>query len=96
MEGIVKWFSSANQPWGFIRFQDGAVQCEIFCHYKHIEPEGQENPKFRTLKPGQRVYFEIGPGFPANKGTQAMKVRVLDGNPSERNGDGFKPVQQVN
>jgi cold shock CspA family protein len=79
MEGICKWFSSKGQPWGYIKFKDEqGASCEIFVHYKQILPDNQENPKFRVLKPGQRVAFDIGSGYPS-KGTQAMNVRALDG-----------------
>lgn len=86
-EGIVKWFASANQPWGYIRFVDEVHQHqEIFAHYKNILPDNQENPRFKVLKPGQRVGFRIGPGFPAGKGTQALEIKVIpDGN--SNNGD---------
>lgn len=77
MEGITKWFSSANQPWGFISYKNEQGQpSEIFVHYRQILPDNQENPRFKTLKVGQRVSFEIGQGFPS-KGTQALKVKVL-------------------
>jgi cold shock CspA family protein len=79
VEGTVKWFSSANQPWGYIKFVDDAgSNRECFVHFKHISRENQENPRFRMLKPGQRVSFDIGPGFPAGKGTQALNVKVLN------------------
>jgi cold shock CspA family protein len=86
--GVTKWFGSKGEAYGYIhRFlhadgKDG----EIFVHFKQLLEEGQENPKFKVLKKGQKVSFEIGPGFPAGKGTQAYKVRVLDGNDGQRHG----------
>jgi cold shock CspA family protein len=84
MQGIVKWFSSKGQPWGYIRFKDGAGEmCEVFAHYKQILPEGQENPKYKILNPGQWVEFDIGPGFPASRGTQAYNIKVVNVGPSQ-------------
>lgn len=81
MIGTVKWFASANQPWGYIRFVDEfRVNREVFAHYKQILADNQENPKFRVLKAGQAVEFDIGPGFPAGRGTQALNIKVLNAN----------------
>lgn len=77
-EGLVKWFASRSQPWGFIQFVDetGAAR-EIFSHFRNILPDNQENPRFKVLKAGQKVQFEIGEGYPASRGTQALKIKVL-------------------
>ncbi len=84
-EGIVKWFASKNQPWGYIKFRDERGDpAEVFAHYRNIHADGQKNPKFKVLEAGQKVSFKIGPGYPS-KGTQAMEIRVLDGNSSEGN-----------
>ena len=93
MIGTVKWFASANQPWGYIRFVDEfRVNREIFAHYKNILPDNQENPKFRVLKAAQAVEFEIGPGFPAGKGSQALNIKVLNASGQPGTSRGTSPV----
>jgi CspA family cold shock protein len=73
IQGIVSWFSSSGQSFGYIIRDDGG---QIFVHYKNILSEGQPDPHFKKLEKGQRVEFEIAPGhFCA--GTQAVKVKVL-------------------
>lgn len=86
--GVCKWFGSKGEAFGYIhRFvHPNGQEGEVFVHFRQLLEDGQENPKFKVLKKGQKVSFEIGPGFPAGKGTQAYKVRVLDGNDSQRNG----------
>lgn len=79
-EGIVKWFGSRGEAFGYIhkfRHMDG-TEGECFVHYKNISSDNQENPKFKTLKKGEKVQFTIGPGYPnANYGTQAVNVVVV-------------------
>jgi cold shock CspA family protein len=73
LQGIVSWFSSKGQSFGYILKDDGG---QVFVHYKNILEEGQADKNFRKLEKGQRVEFEIAPGhFCA--GTQAVKVRVI-------------------
>lgn len=75
MQGVVAWFSSKGQSFGYITRNDGT---QVFVHYKNILEEGQADKHFRKLEPGQVVEFEIAPGhFCA--GTQAVKVRVISG-----------------
>jgi cold shock CspA family protein len=86
-DGIVKWFGSKGEAFGYIhRFKQADGQSgEIFVHFRNISPENQENPKFKVLKKGDRVQFSIGPGYPnANHGTQAINVVLL----KEPNGNG--------
>ncbi len=73
--GVVKWFGSKGQSWGYIITDEGP---EIFVHFKSILPDNQENPKFRTLNPGQRVSFEVASGY-YMPGTQAVNVKVEHG-----------------
>lgn len=72
LRGVVDWFGSKNQSYGYILRDDGPP---VFVHYKSILPDNQENPKFKTLLPGQIVTFEVGPGYYVD-GTQALNVKV--------------------
>ncbi|MER3395861.1 MAG: cold-shock protein [Acidimicrobiia bacterium] len=65
-EGTVKFFNT-EKGFGFITREDGN---DVFVHYSNIQGEG-----YRTLKEGQRVEFEIGPG---RKGEEARNVRVIE------------------
>jgi cold shock CspA family protein len=81
--GITKWFSSKGEAYGFINgflHEDGS-KGEILIHYKNISEENQANPKYRILVKGDRVSFEVGPGYPSEKnGTQAVKLIRLGSN----------------
>ena len=70
--GEVKWFSTKGEAYGYITYENG----EVFVHYKGLLDEGQENPRFKCLKPGQKVRFEVIEGH-LGKGTQAINVVVL-------------------
>lgn len=73
--GIVEWFGTKGEAYGYLMGDDG-VEC--YVHYKNILADNQENPRFRTLKPGQRVEFEVGTGhYTPEGGTQALKVKVV-------------------
>lgn len=61
----VKWFNDAR-GFGFLVGEDGR---DIFVHYSVIEMDG-----FRTLKPGERVAFELVEG---ERGLFALRVRRL-------------------
>ena len=73
MFGIVKFFPCKGQPFGMITKEDGV---DIYVHYKGILSEGQENPKYRVLTPGQKVEFDEAPGY-HNPGTQAINVKIV-------------------
>lgn len=62
----VKWFNDAR-GFGFLVGEDGR---DIFVHYSVIEMDG-----FRTLKPGERVAFELVEGA---RGLFARHVRRID------------------
>jgi cold shock protein len=62
MRGIVKWFNNAK-GFGFIGRDDGP---DVFVHYSAIVGD-----KFKTLREGDRVEFDIAPG---PKGDQAANV----------------------
>ncbi len=66
VQGKVKWFSDSKR-YGFIGRDNGP---DIFVHYTDIAGEG-----YRTLKPGDRVEFEIVQG---PNGPHAANVLVTD------------------
>ncbi len=78
--GTTKWFSSKGEAYGYLfgfNHEDGTPG-EIFVHYKALLEAGQENPKYRLLKKGDKVSFEIGPGHGvAKSGTQALNVSLV-------------------
>jgi CspA family cold shock protein len=65
MRGTVKWFNNAK-GYGFIGREDGP---DVFVHYSGIAGE-----KFKTLKEGDQVEFDIVQG---PKGDQAANVVKL-------------------
>ncbi|MGC1107498.1 MAG: cold-shock protein [Candidatus Acidiferrales bacterium] len=66
MHGTVKWFNNAK-GFGFLgRDDDGP---DVFVHYSAIVGD-----KFKTLREGDRVEFDIVPG---SKGDQAANVVKL-------------------
>ena len=66
MYGSVKWFSDAK-GFGFIEPEGGGA--DVFAHFSAIEMEG-----FRSLRPGDRVSYEVlvGP-----KGNLAQQIRPV-------------------
>ena len=62
MQGTVKWFNNAK-GFGFIGRDDGP---DVFVHYSAIVGD-----KFKTLREGDRVEFDIVQG---PKGEQATNV----------------------
>ena len=67
-ESVVKWFD-AKKGYGFLVHHDG--DADIFIHYSQIE----SSQRFRTLRTGQRVQYEIEDG---GKGIHATNVQILD------------------
>lgn len=67
-ESVVKWFD-AKKGYGFLVHHDDGS--DIFIHYSQIHSD----QRFRTLRTGQRVQYEIEDG---DKGIHALNVRVLD------------------
>jgi cold shock protein len=65
VRGTVKWFNNAK-GYGFIGREDGP---DVFVHYSGIVGE-----KFKTLKEGDQVEFDIVQG---PKGDQAANVVKL-------------------
>ncbi len=71
--GRVKWFSS-KKGYGFIIRNPEAAeeeQEEIFVHWKQIEMDG-----FKTLLPGLKVQFEVGPGQKDDT-VEAKNVKIV-------------------
>ena len=66
MRGTVKWFNNAK-GFGFIGREDGGP--DVFVHYTGIVGD-----KFKTLREGDRVEFDIAQG---SKGEQAANVVKL-------------------
>lgn len=64
----VKWFD-ARKGYGFI--EDPTSGADIFVHYSSI----QTSDSFKSLKPGERVTFEIIDG---PRGKHAREVRRLE------------------
>lgn len=62
-QGTVRWFSP-SRGYGFIRPDDGGE--DLFVRYSAIRVAG-----YKTLREGQRVVFEVGPG---ERGPEAVTV----------------------
>jgi CspA family cold shock protein len=65
MKGKVKWFND-KKGYGFITPVDGE---DVFVHFSAIK---SEEGKFKTLKEGQDVEFDVVTG---DKGQQAANVK---------------------
>lgn len=66
MQGTVKWFSDSKGI-GFIE-PDGGGE-DVFLHFSALQMEG-----FKTVRPGQRLRFELRNG---PKGLYAEQVQAL-------------------
>jgi|TARA_Y100000310_G_C20693769_1_gene824080 CspA family cold shock protein len=66
-EGVVKFFNT-KKGWGFISPDDGGK--DIFVHFTNIQGED----KFKNLKDGERVSFEISE---TTKGINALNVQRI-------------------
>lgn len=69
--GRVAWFSSIK-GFGFLQWEiDGVKQKDMFVHFSDLSMPG-----YKTLKPEQKVSFEIG----ANKNgdPKAILVQILE------------------
>jgi CspA family cold shock protein len=77
VNGTVKWFNS-RKGYGFITFEDGSEEKDVFVHFSSILAE--EN-SFKTLNEGDKVEFEIVDG---QKGPQASEVKVTEKAPQQQ------------
>lgn len=71
MRGVVKRFSDF-QGWGFI---SGANRLDYFVHHSMIEASGEDDDGYKTLRPGEEVFFEP---VKTVKGWQAWAVRRVE------------------
>ena len=62
-QGVVAWFDP-KKGYGFVT-QDNSEE-DIFLHWSNIDVEG-----FKTVKPNQRVTYELGKN---HRGVQAVNV----------------------
>jgi len=65
--GTVKWFNN-QKGFGFICSEEGGE--DVFAHFSSITMDG-----YKSLKAGQRVYFEINKG---PKGLHAINIRPTE------------------
>ena len=75
LTGVCEWFGSNGQSYGYIKYND---DCQVYVHYKHIEIEGLRDPKYKEIRPGDKVQFRIIEGHGNNTGTQATEVIILE------------------
>jgi len=81
VNGAVKWFNS-RKGYGFITFEDGGEEKDVFVHYTAISAE--EN-RFKTLNEGDKVEFTIEEG---QKGPQATNVVITEKAPVQHRSRG--------
>ncbi len=81
VNGTVKWFNS-RKGYGFITFEDGGEEKDVFVHYTAISAE--EN-RFKTLNEGDKVEFTIEEG---QKGPQATDVVITEKAPVQHRSRG--------
>ena len=75
VRSVVKWFD-AKKGYGFVLHPNGGP--DVFVHYSQIESD----ERFKTLKTGQEVEFELSEG---DKGSHALNVISVEphGEPAE-------------
>jgi CspA family cold shock protein len=76
VSGTVKWFNS-RKGYGFITFEDGDVEKDVFVHYTAL---ATEDSGFKTLNEGDKVEFNITEG---QKGPQASDVIITEKAPTQ-------------
>ena len=74
--GTCIWFKNAFGYIGFGLFTNQTYENQIYAHYKNINRKGLRDSKFRELKSGDIVEFNISEGFFC-QGTQATNVRII-------------------
>ena len=77
VNGTVKWFNS-RKGYGFITYEDGSEEKDVFVHYSSISAEDNT---FKTLNEGDKVEFNVEEG---KKGPQASDVVVTEKAPQSQ------------
>jgi CspA family cold shock protein len=85
VRSVVKWFD-AKKGYGFIVHPDGGN--DIFVHYSQID----SNRRFKTLRTGQVVDFELMDG---PKGLHAVSVMAQEEEGDEEHVNVLEPVEQT-
>ena len=67
-KGRVKWFNN-DKGYGFIEYNQGEMNEDIFVHYSAIEHEG-----YKSLREGDIVEFTL---ITTGKGAQAINVKEV-------------------
>ena len=80
---VVKWFD-AKKGYGFIVHPEGGT--DIFVHYSAIETD----KRFRTLRTGQVVEFELSDGPKGLHAANVMPTDQGDQLPEDMDADGMR------
>lgn len=73
MNGFVKFFNNAK-GWGII---EGWDRRSYFCHHSNIADEKFLPDRFRTLKTGEQVSFQIGDTLKPGLMPNALSISIV-------------------